>query len=151
MDSVPSTIILSPRNHLITEAACHLIANSLSAKEAVALRGATTEPFWRRVIFHGLKSRDGNVQEAAAAAMRSLSRLRDCSEDCQRRVTILAYSSFLFQSCSLHLRLVKEFKRGSGIMQQSLGRVLGVFDYLSFNNGLDEALPCLLDVVSPKV
>ena len=150
MDFVPSTIILSPRNHLITEAACHVIANSLSAKEVVTLRGTTTEPFWRRVIFHGLKSRNSNVQEAAAAAMRSLSRLRDCSEDCQRRVTMLAYSS-LFHSCSLHLRLVKEFKRSSGIMQQSLGRVLGEFDYLSFNNGLDQALPCLLDVVNPKV
>ncbi|KAL5520109.1 hypothetical protein ACEPAG_1769 [Sanghuangporus baumii] len=130
IDSVPSTMVLSPRNHLITEAACYLIANSMSAKDSDNLHDLSTEPFWRTIIFHGLKSRNDCVQEAAAAAMGSLSRLKDCSEDCKR--------------------LIKEFKRSSGIIQQSLTRVLGVFDYVSHRNGIDVAMPCLLDVVDPK-
>ncbi|KAL5524601.1 hypothetical protein ACEPAF_9741 [Sanghuangporus sanghuang] len=130
IDSVPSAMVLSPRNHLITEAACYLIANSISSTDSDNLHDLPTEPFWRTIIFHGLKSRNGDVQEAAAAAMGSLSRLRDCSEDCGR--------------------LIKEFRRSSGIIQQSLTRVLGVFDYLSHRNGIDVAMPCLLDVVDPK-
>ncbi|EJC98100.1 TBCD protein [Fomitiporia mediterranea MF3/22] len=130
IDSVASSVVSSPRNYVITEAACYVIANSISSEESDSLRMTSIEPYWRVIILQGLRHRNSTVQEAAAAAMHSLSQLKDCSEDVKR--------------------LIKELGRGSAIMQQSLGHVLGCFDYYSYNNGFDSALHCLLEAVNPK-
>ncbi|KAH8114535.1 armadillo-type protein [Phellopilus nigrolimitatus] len=72
LDSVPSTMILSPRNHLITAAACYVVANAISPVDAKALQASAEDPFWRVIVAQGLRHRNGEVQEAAAAAMSSL-------------------------------------------------------------------------------
>ncbi|TDL17863.1 ARM repeat-containing protein [Rickenella mellea] len=121
---IPSTTILSPRNVLITEAACKLIAESISPKE-IELNEASSVPHWKTIIDEGLKSRNTTVQEAAATALASTSRLVDCSQVVQR--------------------LIRTFK--STTMQQSLAHVLGLLDYTSFNHDREEAVRRLLDGV----
>ncbi|THH10470.1 hypothetical protein EW145_g1291 [Phellinidium pouzarii] len=116
LGSVPSTMVLSPHNHLLTEAACHIVANSISSMEVEMLRKPSSkDAYWKVIVTHGLRHRHSDVQEAAAAAMAPLS-----------------------------------LKRSSSILQQSLARVLGSFDYSAHNNGLDASLSCLLDVVDPS-
>lgn len=77
-------MILSPRNHLITAAACYVVANAISPVDAKALQASAEDPFWRVIVAQGLRHRNSGVQEAAAAAMSSLSQLIDCSYDVNR-------------------------------------------------------------------
>jgi hypothetical protein len=78
MADAPLTVILSPRNELVTSAACYLIANSITLTE-IQLGENSSVPQWRKIIDHGLKHRRANVQEAAANAMAAVSKLVDCS------------------------------------------------------------------------
>ena len=81
METVPSAIISSPRNHLITEAACYVIANSISSIGAEVLRDPLSrDAFWNGLITQALRHRRAEVQEAAAAAFSSLSELDDQTE-----------------------------------------------------------------------
>jgi len=70
--------IKSPRNELVTAAACHLIAGSISLEE-IQLNTQSSVPHWRAIINVGLKHRSVAVQEAAAIALAEVSRLVDCS------------------------------------------------------------------------
>lgn len=81
LSHIPSTLLSTPRNHLITEAACLFISNALSAEEIQEYSTSANKSYWRRIIDVGLRHRNSSVQEAAASAMASLSRLTDCSDD----------------------------------------------------------------------
>ena len=74
---MPTDIIESPRHDLVTTAACDLIANGISSAE-ISSEG-TSVPHWRKIVDIGLKSKNMNVQEAAAGAMAAVSKLVDCS------------------------------------------------------------------------
>lgn len=80
---VPFDTIQSPRQELITAAACHLIAQSISIRE-IELDNESSVPHWRKIIDIGLKHRAVLVQEAASAAMGQISKLVDCSPVLQR-------------------------------------------------------------------
>ncbi|OCH86383.1 TBCD protein [Obba rivulosa] len=125
LNDVPLDTILSPRHELITSAACILIANAITSEETHNDQSAV--PHWRRIVDAGLKSRSTTVQEAAAAAMATVSKLVDCS--------------------AVVNRLIQEFRVGSPQMQQSLCRVLGVLDYTAHPHGILEATRCLLNCV----
>ncbi|KAI5122803.1 hypothetical protein M0805_000146 [Coniferiporia weirii] len=76
LNSVPSTILFSPRNHLITEAACYVVASSISTRDVEALKASTKSPHWKVTIMEGLRHRHTGVQVAAAVAMTSLNSKR---------------------------------------------------------------------------
>ncbi|KAI0632121.1 TBCD protein [Trametes polyzona] len=125
---VPLKTIQSPRQELVAEAACRLISTGITLPETQ--HAQSTVPHWRHVVDSGLKSRSVAVQEAAAAALAAVSRLVDCS--------------------AVVDRLIKEFEGGSGHMQQSLARALGVLDYASHPHGVEAAVRCLLRMVDRK-
>ncbi|KAI0372156.1 TBCD protein [Pilatotrama ljubarskyi] len=128
LSTVPLTTIQSPRQELIAEAACRLIAAGISYPEIQ--HAQSTVPYWRQVVDSGLRSRSVMVQEAAAVALAAVSRFVDCS--------------------AVVDRLIKEFEAGSPSMQQSLARALGVMDYASHPHGVDNAVRCLLRMVDRK-
>ena len=74
---MPTNVIESPRHDLVTAGACNLIANGISSAEINS--EGTSVPHWRKVVDIGLKSKNTNVQEAAASAMAAVSKLVDCS------------------------------------------------------------------------
>ncbi|KAI9465506.1 TBCD protein [Lactarius psammicola] len=135
---VPVDMIRSPRNELVTAAACQLIASSVSLKE-ILLEGLSSVPHWRSVIDLGLKHRKSTVQEAAAAALAAVSKLVDCSSIVQRYNTNHYGNTF-----------IREFRSGSPTMQQSLARLLGLIDYKSHPHSLPEAIDCLVASVVPS-
>ena len=81
-------MIRSPRNELVTAAACQLIASSINLKE-ILLEGQSSVPHWRTIIDLSLKHRKSTVQVAAASALAEVSKLVDCSAVVQRYVDIL--------------------------------------------------------------
>ena len=87
MADVPIDIIRSPRNELVTAAACQLIASSITLKE-ILLEGQSSVPHWRTIVDLGLKHRKSTVQVAAASALAEVSKLVDCSAVVQRYVGI---------------------------------------------------------------
>jgi hypothetical protein len=82
---VPLDVIRSPRNDLVTTAACQLIASSVTLKE-ISLEGQSSVPHWRTIIDQALKHRKSTVQEAASSALAGVSKLVDCSAVIQRYV-----------------------------------------------------------------
>ncbi|KZT73795.1 ARM repeat-containing protein [Daedalea quercina L-15889] len=122
---VPLNIVESSRHDLVTTAACNLIANGISPAEISSEE--TSVPHWRRVVDIGLKSKNTAVQEAAADAMAAVSKLVDCS--------------------AVVDRLIGDFNGGSPPVQQSLCRVLGVFDYAAYPHGIFKAIDRLLKCV----
>ncbi|KAH9997907.1 TBCD protein [Russula vinacea] len=126
---VPIDVIRSPRNELVTAAACQLIANSITLKE-IQLEGQSSVPHWRTIIDLGLKHRKSTVQVAAASALAEVSKLVDCSAVIQR--------------------FIRDFRSGSSTMQQSLTRLLGLMDYKSRSNALPEAIDCLVESIIPS-
>ena len=89
LNIVPPSMSSSQRNHLITEAMCCLIANALSALESSSLDQSSQTPYWKKVIDQGLRHKNSSVQEAAAQAMLSLSKLKDCTHEVERYVFLL--------------------------------------------------------------
>lgn len=78
MATVPSAVISSPRNHLIMEAACYVIAHSISSVGSGVLQGPSAKKAFRNtIISQGLRHRRAEVQEAAATVLTSLSELSD--------------------------------------------------------------------------
>ncbi|KAJ7644104.1 TBCD protein [Roridomyces roridus] len=126
---IPESILLGSRNDLVTGAACGLLARTITRAE-IDLQKNSAVPNWRKLLDYGLKHRNAVVQEAAAGALGSLSKLVDCA--------------------AVVNRLIREMKGGSFTMQQSLGRVLGVVDYDAFPACLPDALRCLSECVGPK-
>ncbi|KAH9936306.1 TBCD protein [Fomitopsis serialis] len=119
---VPLTTLESPRHELVTAAACNLIASGISSAEISS--DETSVPHWRKVVDIGLKSKSTAVQEAAARAMAAVSKLVDCS--------------------AIVDRLIRDFSSGSPPMQQSICRVLGMFDYTAYPHGILKVIDCLL-------
>jgi hypothetical protein len=78
LNRVPSKTVLSPRNHMVTEAACLLISTALTRTE-IELGTQSVVPHWRRLLDHGLRHRTETVQVAAAAAVTTVTGLVDCS------------------------------------------------------------------------
>ncbi|EDR13279.1 uncharacterized protein LACBIDRAFT_322818 [Laccaria bicolor S238N-H82] len=76
--NIPESILTTPRNDLVTSAACRLLARSLTIAE-IELKERSSVPNWRTIVDFGLKHRNSNVQKAAAEAMAEISRLTDCS------------------------------------------------------------------------
>ncbi|KAK0503901.1 TBCD protein [Armillaria luteobubalina] len=114
---VPHAVLVGSRNEIVTAAACQLIASTVTLAE-ISMGPSTSVPKWRQVVDFGLKHRRVPVQEAAAMAMASISKLVDC---------------------------FTTLRSGSFSSQQSLGRVLGVIDYDSFPKCLPDSISCLLD------
>ncbi|KIJ17787.1 hypothetical protein PAXINDRAFT_167765 [Paxillus involutus ATCC 200175] len=127
---VSKDAILAPRNEQVLSATCSLIAVSVTLQEVQQTQDQSSVPHWRHLVDQGLRHRGINAQEAAAAAMATVSSLTDCSVVVQR--------------------LIREFKHGSASLQQSLGHVLGVLNYDAHPHGLAEAVDCLLESVSPE-
>jgi hypothetical protein len=73
----------APRNHLLTTAACRLIAATLTIEEIEAGSNSSV-PNWRKIVDLGIKHRNDDVQGEAAAAIGSWSRLADCSLGIER-------------------------------------------------------------------
>ncbi|KAG7443080.1 TBCD protein [Guyanagaster necrorhizus] len=126
---VPHAVLVGSRNETVTAAACHLIASTVTLTE-ISMGPNTSVPKWRQVVDFGLKHRRVSVQEAAAMAMASISKLVDC-----------------FATVT---RLIRELRFGSFSSQQSLGRVLGVIDYDSFPKCLPDSIGCLLECARPS-
>jgi hypothetical protein len=68
---------------MITIAACKLIANAISKFE-IELETADTNPHWRQIVDYALGHSSEMVQEFAALAMVSISRLTDCTSAVKR-------------------------------------------------------------------
>ncbi|KAH9049928.1 TBCD protein [Lactarius hengduanensis] len=118
---VPVDMIRSPRNELVTAAACQLIANSVTLKE---------------ILPEGLSShRKSTVQEAAAAALAAVSKLVDYSQ---------------LKTDHQENTFIREFRSSSPTLQQSLARLLGLMDYKSHPLSLSEAIDCLVTSVAPS-
>lgn len=85
LDLVSSKFLLTQRNAFLTEAACYLIAASISPDGIVSRKVSTqTAPYWQSVIDHAIKHYNSDVHAAAALAMSSLSKIKDCSYDVKR-------------------------------------------------------------------
>ncbi len=80
---VPTNMVQSRRHELITASACTLIAHSISLPE-IETSSENSGPQWRDIIDFALKSTSSVVQEAAADAMGTVSKLANCSADVQR-------------------------------------------------------------------
>ncbi|SJL07399.1 uncharacterized protein ARMOST_10746 [Armillaria ostoyae] len=74
---VPHAVLVGSRNEIVTAAACQLIASTVTLAE-ISMGPSTSVPKWRQVVDFGLKHRRVPVQEAAAMAMASISKLVDC-------------------------------------------------------------------------
>ena len=142
-------MIRSPRNELVTAAACQLIANSITLKE-IQLEGQSSVPYWRTIIDLGLKHRKSTVQLAAASALAEVSKLVDCSAVVQRYVKIPSHKISIGHLSYDHT-FIKDFRSGSPVMQQSLARLLGLMDYNSHSHALLEAIDCLVASCIPSV
>jgi tubulin-specific chaperone D len=88
---VPLDVIIAPRNDLVLSAACYLIAKSISLAE-IRLEHESSVPHWRQVVDYGLKHRSASVQEAAASALKAVSKLVDCSAVLERSVPIRLFT-----------------------------------------------------------
>lgn len=108
-------------------------------------------PRWRQIIDLGLKHRNSSVQEAAANAMAVVSRLVDCSLVVQRYVQFPQLLRIRILICFRDLTLIKDFRAGSPMHQQSLARVLGQLDYTAHQHGLPWVVQCLLESVKTAV
>ncbi|EPQ54507.1 hypothetical protein GLOTRDRAFT_42674 [Gloeophyllum trabeum ATCC 11539] len=75
LNLVPLHAIQAPRNTPVTTAACYLISTAITSGEI----HDTAVPHWKEIIDTGLRHRDSTVQEHAANALASVSRLVDCS------------------------------------------------------------------------
>ena len=146
---VPIDMIRSPRNELVTTAACQLIASSVTLKE-ILLEGQSSVPHWRNIIDMGLKHRKSTVQLAAASALAEVSKLVDCSAVVQRYVDIPSHG-ISTGDLSYDYTFIRDFRLGSPIMQQSLARLLGLIDYKSHSHALPEAIDCLVASSIPSV
>ncbi|KAI0044399.1 TBCD protein [Auriscalpium vulgare] len=142
---VPFDVLSSPRHAMVTTAACHLIASSISLDQILldtkhdmprmeetdpskkSQRQLPKGPVWRRIVDLGLKHRDSSVQKAAATALAVVSRLTDC---------VLLVDT-----------LIRDFRSGSPSHQESLAHVLGELDYTAHHHGLPEVVRCLLESV----
>ncbi|KAF8713101.1 Tubulin folding cofactor D C terminal, partial [Rhizoctonia solani] len=126
LSALPSAAFHKFRGDLIAEAACYLVAESISLT-AVGLAPADGVPNWRYIILdNGLKHQNEAVQIAASSALSVISGLMDCGQEVQA--------------------FVREFqaKNASPITQCSISRVLGVLAYDKFDNGMGVAIECLI-------
>ncbi|KIK93339.1 hypothetical protein PAXRUDRAFT_145292 [Paxillus rubicundulus Ve08.2h10] len=142
---LPKDVILAPRNEQVLSATCSLIALSVTFQEVQQTQDQSSVPHWRHLVDQGLRHRGINAQEAAAAAMATVSSLTDCS-------VVFAYASCMRRvvCTKCGCTLIREFKYGSASLQQSLGHVLGVLNYDAHPHGLAEAVDYLLESVSPE-
>lgn len=125
LNLVPLHAIQAPRNTPVTTAACYLISTAITSGGI----HDTAVPHWKEIIDTGLRHRDSTVQEHAANALASVSRLVDCSVSVQR--------------------YIKEFSSGTPVLQQSLGTLLGVLDYKAYPHNMPDVIQCLLCSVKP--
>ncbi|KAG7088453.1 hypothetical protein E1B28_012444 [Marasmius oreades] len=123
---IPEKTLLGTRNEILLATSCGLIEATITLDE-INLQDQSSVPHWRKYLDHGLKHRDVVVQEAATSAMGGVSTLVDCSADISR--------------------LIPELKRGSFMVQQTLGRLLGAIDYEKFPSCLDTGIKTLLSCV----
>jgi len=113
---------------IVATAALRLIAHTLMPTHIIPASHLQA-PRWKKFIEFGLKHRNSEVQEAAAEAMGSVSRLQDCTEDVKR--------------------LIRELASSSPVIQQSLGRFLGALRYDVHPLCIEENLDTLLECVTP--
>ncbi|CAE6415293.1 unnamed protein product [Rhizoctonia solani] len=126
LSALPSAAFNKFRGDLIAEAACYLVAESVSPT-AVDLVPGDDVPDWRNIILHnGLKHDNEAVQAAASAALSVISGFMDCAKEVQT--------------------FVQEFqtKSASPIVQSSISRMLGALAYDKLDNGLLDAIDCLV-------
>lgn len=79
--SLPPNVYSRYKNDLILEAACNIIANTLSPD---ALQVSEMKTLWRDLVGFGFKSPEIPTQEAAALAMRAYSEVTDCHDEVDR-------------------------------------------------------------------
>ncbi|CAE6412425.1 hypothetical protein ACGC1H_005473 [Rhizoctonia solani] len=127
LSALPSAAFQKFRGDLIVEAACYLVAESISPA-AIDLGPANDAPDWRSIILdNGMKHENEAVQTAASGAMSIISGFMDCAKDVHRFVQG-------FQA-----------KNASSTLQCSISRVLGTLAYDQCDNGLLNAVDCLVD------
>ncbi|QRV77573.1 tubulin folding cofactor D [Ceratobasidium sp. AG-Ba] len=123
---LPSSSYQKFRGDLIVEGACLLVAEGVSV-EALAQQSTGEVPDWRHIVIEsGMKHQNETVQIAATLALAAISQLIDCTSE------VRAFA--------------KEFqaKHASPTTQCSISRAFGALAYDKFQNGLDEAVDCLL-------
>ncbi|CAE6468964.1 unnamed protein product [Rhizoctonia solani] len=118
LSSLPNTAFQKFRGDLIVEAACYLIAESISPV-AAELVPANDVPDWRHIILNnGMKHQSETVQTAASAAISVISGFMDCAKDVETFIQD-------FQA-----------KNASATVQCSISRALGTLAYDRFDNGI---------------
>ncbi|KAF5311690.1 hypothetical protein D9611_009412 [Ephemerocybe angulata] len=129
LSRVSYDIVKAPRNHLVTAAACRLIAATLTIEEIEA-GNASSVPDWRKIVDVGIKHRVDEVQDEAAAAMGTWSRLADCSFEIER--------------------LLGESKSGGPILQKSVAKIVGALDFEKNKSMFSKSVSFLLDGIKPS-
>lgn len=81
LDSVPLSTFRTLGAGLVLQAACELIAASVSQR-ALAESGA--KPAWETIVNLALARQEENVHEAVAGAMAAVSSLQDCTDRIDR-------------------------------------------------------------------
>ncbi|KAL4080682.1 armadillo-type protein [Scleroderma citrinum] len=104
INRTPESLVLAPRNEQLLSAVCSLIAASIT-REEVELQDRSCVPHWRKLVDHGLRHRSSGVQEAAAAALATVSSHTDSSSAVKRYVTILHFHTHT--SLDLHPEVVR--------------------------------------------
>ncbi|QRV92384.1 tubulin folding cofactor D [Ceratobasidium sp. AG-Ba] len=127
---LPSSSYQKFRGDLIVEGACLLVAEGVSV-EALAQQSTGGVPDWHRIVVDsGMKHQNETVQIAATQALAAISELTDCTSEVRG--------------------FAKEFqaKHASPTTQCSISRTFGALAYDKFQNGLDEAVDCLLGSIA---
>ncbi|KAH7336897.1 TBCD protein [Rhizoctonia solani] len=130
LSSLPNTAFQKFRGDLIVEAACYVVAESISPV-AAELAPANDVPDWRDIILNnGMKHQSEAVQAAASAAISVISGFMDCAKD----VEIFIQD---FQA-----------KNASATVQRSISRALGTLAYNRFDNGMLSVIDCLVGALT---
>ncbi|KAF8073788.1 armadillo-type protein [Lyophyllum atratum] len=79
LSHIPFDVVVGSRNAIVTAAACRLISITVTLPEIQ--QESTSVPQWRKIVDHGLKHRTLFVQEAAADAMASISKLQNLTAE----------------------------------------------------------------------
>ncbi|PPR01746.1 hypothetical protein CVT24_001566 [Panaeolus cyanescens] len=140
LSHVSESTISSPRNEIITAAACRLIENTITVAE-INLGDDCSVPGWKKTIDVGLKHRQPAVQEAAARALAVL-------------IKELKVGSPIMQQSLARLLGMIDYNTHRNILPQAVTYLLDKVKETSKSTietrrGCYQAMPCILTLVSP--
>ncbi|KAF8319117.1 TBCD protein [Clavulina sp. PMI_390] len=122
---LPPRLIKKYGNELVLSSICYALQTSLSTE---ALLLPQSETWWRPALDTSLKHRDVGVQESAARAMSSLSKLRSCTD----YVKVAS----------------KDFPTSTPNAQQGYARTLGFLDFAAFDHGIKTGTDVLINALT---